>query len=468
MNVAAWQFLWFIVAVSLLVTVHEFGHFWVARRLGFKVLRFSVGFGKPLIERQGADGTVYALAWLPLGGYVKLLDEREGPVAPSELSRSFTRKPPWQRILVLLAGPAFNIIFAILVLWGMYLSKGTIEDPRPVIGDVVATSVAGRGGLHSEDLVVSIDGTPMATQRDVVFKLLDSLTANGRAAFVVRGKDGATRSASLEVGDSAARRRLTAIDEHTALFSGLGFEFWRPTVPAVIGRLTEGGPAEKAGLHKGDRIIEMNGQPIADFTGVYKITTASRPGEEVSLRYVRGTEERTMKVKLGSQKGPNGKAIGLLGFLPQEVRYPDSMIVTTRLNAGTAFTAASAEAWNMTMLQVRLVSRMLTGNVSLKNLSGPLSIAEFAGESASDGALSFMNFLVLISLSLGFLNLLPIPILDGGQVVFQLVEWLKGSPLSERAQVFGQQIGIALLILMMGVALFNDVARTLGPTFSGQ
>jgi regulator of sigma E protease len=465
---AAWQFLWFIVAVSLLVTVHEFGHFWVARRLGFKVLKFSVCFGKPIFERRGKDGTVYALGWLPLGGYVKLLDEREGPVEPAELPRSFTRKPPWQRILVLLAGPAFNVIFAILVLWGMYLSKGTIEEPRPVIGDVVATSAAGRGGLHNEDLVLSVDGAPMTTQRDVLFALLDSLTANGHAALTVRGKDGATRSASLEVGDSAARRKLTDIKEHTALFSSLGFEFWRPTVPPIVGGLAEGGPAQKAGLQKGDRIVEMNGQPINSFNAVYKITSATRPGEEISLRYVRGTEEHSLRVKLAGQKGPNGKEIGLLGLSQIEVRYPESMIVRTQLNAGTAFTAASAEAWDLTMLQVRLVSRMLTGNVSLKNLGGPLSIAEFAGDSASEGTMSFMNFLVLISLSLGFLNLLPIPILDGGQVVFQLVEWLKGSPLSERAQVFGQQIGIALLILMMGVAVFNDVARNLGPTFSGQ
>jgi regulator of sigma E protease len=465
MNVA-WYLLWFIVAVSLLVTVHEFGHFWVARRLGFKVLRFSVGFGKPIIERQGADGTVYAIAMLPLGGYVKLLDEREGPVPAAELSRSFTRKPPWQRILVLLAGPAFNIIFAILVLWGMFMSKGTIEEPRPVIGEVVAQSVAGRGGLRNEDLIRSVDGVEMSTRRDVLFALLDSLTANGRAALTVKGADGATRNASLEIGDSAARRKLT--DTKGTLFSSLGFEFWEPPIPAVAGKLTDDSPAKKAGLQSGDRIVEVNGQPINDFADVYKITTASRPGEVLKIRYVRGTEERNVNVTLGSRKGPNGKEIGLLGFGPVEVRLPESMIVRTQLNAGTAFTAASAEAWDMTLLQIRLVSRMLTGNVSLKNLSGPLSIAEFAGESASDGAMSFMNFLVLISLSLGFLNLLPIPILDGGQVVFQLVEWLKGSPLSERAQVFGQQIGIALLILMMGVALFNDVVRQIGPSLSGQ
>jgi regulator of sigma E protease len=466
MNVA-WYLLWFIVAVSLLVTVHEFGHFWVARRLGFKVLRFSVGFGKPLIERQGKDGTVYAIAMLPLGGYVKLLDEREGPVATSELSRSFTRKPPWQRILVLLAGPAFNIIFAILVLWGIFLSKGTIEEPRPVIGDVVASSVAARGGMRSEDLVRTVDGAEVSTRRDVLFALLDSLTENGRAALTVQGKDGQIRPVALEVGDSAARRKLTDT-KSGALFTGLGFEFWEPTVPAVVGRLPAGEPADKAGLRKGDRIIAMNGQLTNDFAGIYKVTSGAKPGDELTIRYLRGTEERTLHVKLGSQKGPNGKEIGYLGVGPVDIKLPESMIVRTQLNAWTAFTAASVEAWDMTMLQVRLVSRMLTGNVSIKNLSGPLSIAEFAGESASDGAMSFMSFLVLISLSLGFLNLLPIPILDGGQVVFQLVEWLKGSPLSERAQVFGQQIGIALLILMMGVALFNDVARQIGPTLSGQ
>ena len=459
MNVA-WYALWFVVAVSLLVTVHEFGHFWVARRLGFKVLRFSVGFGRPLIEREGKDGTVYALAVLPLGGYVKLLDEREGPVPAAELSRSFTRKPPWQRILVLLAGPAFNFVFAILVLWGMFWAKGTLEEARPVVGDVVAESIAGRAGLRSGDRIVALDGKPVETRQDVVFGLIDSVSANGRVSFTVRqGKEGPSRVATLRVGDGEVRRKLT---EPLALFKGLGFQFWEPPVPAVIAKIEPGSPAERAGLKKGDRLIEANGRPLKDFFDLLDVTATSKPGDELVLRYDRSGSERSVRVVLARQPGATGKK-GYLGVWPTVEKLPQDMILTTRLTPYTSLTAAGMESWDMTMLHARLVWRMLAGNVSLKNLSGPLSIAEFAGESASDGVSSFLHFLVLISISLGFLNLLPIPILDGGQVVFQLVEWLKGSPLSERAQAVGQQIGIALLILLMGVALFNDVARQIGP-----
>lgn len=463
----AWYALWFIVAVSLLVTVHEYGHFWVARRLGFKVLRFSVGFGKPLWERQGSDGTVYSIAMLPLGGYVKLLDEREGPVPTAELSRSYTRKPPWQRILVLLAGPAFNILFAILVLWGMFWHKGVIEEERPVVGDVAVESVASRAGLVPEDLILAIDGEKVDTQQEVILGLLDAITANGRAELLVKGKNASTpRTVSLEVGGSEARRKLT---EPAALYNGLGFRFWQPPVPPVAGRIEEGSPADKAGLREGDRFVEMAGRPINDFRDLLAVTTSSKPGDVIDVRIRRGTEEHTLRVQLAGQKGPNGKEIGRLGVYNQVAKYPEELIVVTTLTPLSALGAASREAWDMTLLQVKLVSRMITGNVSLKNLSGPLSIAQFAGESASGGVVTFLNFLVMISLSLGFLNLLPIPILDGGQVVFQLVEWLKGSPLSERAQAFGQQIGIALLILLMGVALFNDVAFQIGPRLvSGQ
>jgi regulator of sigma E protease len=452
-----WYALWFIVAVSLLVTVHEFGHYWVARRLGFKVLRFSVGFGKPLLSRvAGADRTEYVVAAIPLGGYVKMLDEREGPVPAADLDRSFTRRPPWQRILVLLAGPAFNILFAIVLLWGMFWREGTTE-PKPIVGDVVLDSVAARSGLRSGDEIKAVNGTPVMGQRDVMFDLLDAMSSRGDAALTVRGNDGRTRVADLIVPDSAQRVRLT---EPSELFRGLGFEFWLPPVPAVVGSVLADGPAAHAGLQPGDRITAIQGAPVKDFRDVVE-RVGSHPNGTLDITYSRAGVNHTVSMKVASEQGNDGKRVGRIGVkvMTSSVTLPDSILIHTDYTLFGALGRASSEAWSMTVMQGRLVARMVTGHVSVKNLSGPLSIAEYAGESAEAGTESFLEFLVLISLSLGFLNMLPIPILDGGQIVFQAVEWLKGSPLSERAQAFGQQVGIALLILLMGVALFNDIAR---------
>jgi regulator of sigma E protease len=291
-----------------------------------------------------------------------------------------------------------------------------------------------------------------------VFGLIDAVSANGYVVLTVtEGKDGPSRAAKLQVGDGEDRRKLT---EPMALFNGLGFQFWEPPVPAVVARIEAASAAEKAGLKLGDRLLEANGRPLDDFFDLLDVTSKLKPGDTLALRYERGGSEFTASAVL---TGQSGSKRGFLGVGPAVTKLPADMIVTTELTPYSSLTAAAAESWNMTVLQARLVWRMVMGNVSLKNLSGPLSIAEFAGESASAGVGTFLNFLVMISLSLGFLNLLPIPILDGGQVVFQLVEWLKGSPLSERAQAFSQQIGIALLILIMGVALYNDVARQIGP-----
>jgi len=456
MNVA-WYVLWFIVAVSLLVTVHEFGHYWVARRLGFKVLRFSVGFGRPLFKKvAGADQTEYVIAAIPLGGYVKMLDEREGPVAPADLERSFTRRPPWQRIAVLLAGPFFNIAFAIIVLWGMLWASG-VTQIKAVVGDVTAGSIAARGGLRSGDEIVSLDGSDVGDQRDVVFGLLDTMSAEGKSQLVVRGRDGSRRNATLTVANSAERRRLT---EPSLLLKGLGFEFWEPEMPPVLAQVVPDGPAGKAGLKSGDEVLAIDGVAVNDFRDI--VTRISgHPGEELDIRYRRGGDENIVRVRVSTAE-VDGRKVGRIQVRPADVKYPESMLLHSELSPTEALSRATAEAWNMTVLQARLFWRMLLGNVSLKNLSGPLSIAEFAGESAEAGIAPFLGFLVLISLSLGFLNLLPIPILDGGQIVYQLIEWAKGSPMSERAQAFGQQVGIALLILLMSVALFNDIARQLG------
>ncbi|MBV6417993.1 MAG: Regulator of sigma-E protease RseP [Steroidobacteraceae bacterium] len=452
------KLLWFLVAVSLLVTVHEFGHYWVARRLGFKVLRFSVGFGRPLLKRVwGDDRTEYVLAAIPLGGYVKLLDEREGNVASDELPRSFTRRPVWQRIVVLLAGPAFNIGFAVLLLWGMFWVSG-LTEVRAIVGDVKVDSPAAAAGLASGDEIVALDGRPVSGQRDVLFGLLDDLSGSGRAALTLRDAHGATRSAALVIADADARRRLT---EPNHLFEGIGFQFRQPPIPAVVGTVTPGGPADRAGLREGDEIVAIDGEPIADFRALVARISAA-PGASVAVAYRRGGAVASTRLTIASEL-VDGRTIGRIQVTPAlRVEFPKSMLNHTDLSLFAALGAASREAWDMTMLQARLFTRMLLGQVSLKNLSGPLSIAEYAGESAAAGFGAFVGFLVLISLSLGFLNLLPIPILDGGQIVFQLIEGAKGSPLSERAQALGQQLGILLLLALMGVALFNDFARQFG------
>ena len=447
-----WNPFWFIVAVGLLVTVHEFGHYWVARRLGFKVLRFSVGFGRPLLKWVGgADRVEYVIAAIPLGGYVKMLDEREGPVADAELSRSFTRRPPWQRIVVLLAGPAFNILFAVIALWAIFWVSGT-NEVRPRVGEVIPDSIAARAGLKSGDLITRIDGAAVEGQRDVVLGLLDGVSSRTEIGLGVTGEDGAARNLALMLPDADGRRHLT---EPAELFHGLGFQFWLPPLPPVLGTVERNGPAARAGLTAGDRILAIDGVRMNDFHAIADYVNA-RPGQRLSIEYQRAGVTQQVVVQVADDEVA-GKHVGHIHVT--QPRYPDSLFVHTDLSALAALGRGTSEAWNLSVLQARLFWRMVTGRVSLKNLSGPLSIAEYAGESAQAGASSFLSTLILLSLSLGFLNLLPIPILDGGQIVFQLAEWLKGSPLSERAQALGQQVGIALLIVLMGVALYNDIAR---------
>jgi regulator of sigma E protease len=270
----------------------------------------------------------------------------------------------------------------------------------------------------------------------------------------VRAEGNSPRTVTLSVPTLEERRRLT---EPAAFFDRLGFRFWQPPIPPNIVGVQPGSPGERAGLKVGDRIVAIDGQPVKDFRDIIKSSSAHKPGDEITIRYERDGADNTVRLTLGSQEA-GGRSVGYIGLnRPTNVTYPESMKVLTELTAISALSRATQEAWDMTVLQARLVWRMVLGQVSLKNLSGPLSIAEFAGDSATDGVASFLGFLVLISLSLGFLNLLPIPILDGGQIVFQLVEWLKGSPVSDRAQAFGQQVGIALLLLLMGVALYNDI-----------
>ena len=456
-----WDLLWFIICVSLLVTIHEFGHYWVARRLGFKVLRFSVGFGKPLLRwvGKGPDHIEYVVAALPLGGYVKMLDEREGLVAPADAARAFGAKAPWKRILVMLAGPAANILFAIVVLWAIYWSTEIVRV-RPIAADIVVGSPAAAAGLRDGDVLLAINGNAVEDQGDAGIELLDAVSDDGEIPLEVRGRDRSVRDITLVIADPAQRRKLT---EPEQLMKGLGFEFWMPEVPAVLDGIVPGEPADKAGLLPGDLVVAIDGTPIRSFAEFVDYVRA-RPGKELLVKVTRNGASLTKRVTTLTEK-EKGKTYGRLGVKRVEDItnfVPAERLVRTDLGPMAALGAAAGRAWQLTAMQTKFFVRMLTGRISLKNLSSPIGIASYAGDSARAGAGQYISFLVLISLSLGFLNLLPIPILDGGQIVFVVVEWLKGSPLSERAQMVGWNAGLVMLALLMGVAVFNDLSTRFG------
>jgi regulator of sigma E protease len=452
-NVAA-----FIVAIGVLVAVHEFGHFWVARKLGIRVLRFSIGFGKPLYRRViGKDPVEFVVAAVPLGGYVKLLDEREGNVPEHELPRAFNRQPVWKRIATLLAGPAMNLIFAIALYWVLFTAG--VPALKPIVGEITPDSIAARAGLRYEDQILQIGGRPTPTLEAATLAIIEDLTDDGTINMTVRGVDGADRDLSLPVGE-----RSRALTQPEALLPGLGFEIWRPRVKPIIGLVNKGTAGERAGLRVGDEILAIDGVPISHFQQLVN-RVKPNPGRTVTLQVRRDGDVRDMKVTIG-EESKSGRKTGLIGIAPKDQRIPtgrtlEDMLTLQKYSAVAAVGQAAAKTWDTSVFTLRIVGRIITGDVSLQAISGPISIAETTGFAARQGWRTFLGTLALISISLGVLNLLPIPILDGGQVVYQLAELVKGGPVSERAQLLGQQIGIAMLILMMTLAFYNDIARHL-------
>ena len=443
----------FLVAIGILVAVHEYGHFWMARRMGIKVLRFSIGFGRVLWSRRDAEGTEYAFSAIPLGGYVKLLDEREGPVSPELLAQAYNRKPVWRRILVLLAGPFANFLFAAVAYW-ILLVVGTAAL-KPVIGDVTADSIASRAGLQQGDAIVGVAGKPVTTREGAVLAILDRLMDGTPIELEVQGAEGTASPRELQLLIAGDRRALT---EPGALMSGLGFDFWYPTIPTEIGKIVPGSPAEKVGLQIGDRVVAVAGEPVADFQAMVKIVQPS-PGKTLTFAIDRKGERLDVPIEVEAQR-EGDRMVGRIGIQPAAgLAVPASMRTIERFGPVSAVGHAIEKTWDMSLLTVRMIWNVATGDVSVKNLSGPINIAEYAGFSARQGILSFLSFLAVVSVSLFVLNLLPIPILDGGQVVYQLAEVVKGSPLSERAQAVGQQIGILLLLVLMSFAFYNDLAR---------
>ena len=444
----------FLVALGILITVHEFGHFWVARKLGVKVLRFSIGFGRPLWRHTGrVDGTEYVVAAIPLGGYVKMLDEREGPVASDQLDRAFNRQSLAVRSAIVVAGPLFNFLFAILAFWLIFVTGDT--GTRPWVGPVTEDSIAWQAGFRPGDELLSVAGRRTPTWETAVYALLRESVEGRDLPVRVRDADG-TERLHLLPGD-----RLARLAEEGSILDGIGLTPKRPLVAPVIGRIVAGEPAERAGLREGDRILAVDGEPVETWSGLVSIIRKN-PGKSLDLEIKRGAARLRVPLQVGTRE-QGGQPIGRIGA---GVEVPEGLYdgyrAEVRYGPLEALGAASAKTWDMSLFMLKMLGRMITGEASVKNLSGPISIAQTAGKTASYGLVYFLKFLAMISISLGVLNLLPVPVLDGGHLFFFLVEAVKGSPLSEEWQLQGQRIGIALLLALMGLAFYVDISRLLG------
>ncbi|MFB3304425.1 sigma E protease regulator RseP [Pseudomonas sp. AMR01] len=439
-----------LVALGVLVTFHEFGHFWVARRCGVKVLRFSVGFGMPLLRWYDRRGTEFVIAAIPLGGYVKMLDEREGEVPADQLDQSFNRKTVRQRIAIVAAGPIANFLLAMVFFW--ILAMVGSQEMRPVIGAVEVGSIAAKAGLTAGQEIVSIDGEPTMGWRDVNLRLVRRLGESGSVNVVVRDQD----STAETPRELALDRWLQGSDEPDPIKS-LGIRPWRPALPPVLAELDPKGPAQAAGLKTGDRLLALDGQALGDWQQVVDLVRV-RPDTKIVLKVERDGAQIDVPVTL-SVRGEAKAAGGYLGAGVKGVEWPPSMLREVSYGPLAAIGEGAKRTWTMSVLTLESLKKMLFGELSVKNLSGPITIAKVAGASAKSGVADFLNFLAYLSISLGVLNLLPIPVLDGGHLLFYLVEWVRGRPLSDRVQGWGIQIGISLVVGVMLLALVNDLGR---------
>ncbi|TGN39819.1 RIP metalloprotease RseP [Marinobacter confluentis] len=438
-----------LLTLGILVTLHEYGHFWVARRCGVKVLRFSVGFGKPLFSWYDRHGTEFAVAAIPLGGYVKMLDEREGPVPEELKNQSFNAKSPSKRIAIASAGPIANFLFAIFAYW--LLSVVGFTTVAPIVGDVEQGSVAQRVGLESGMEIHSVDGHQVASWRDINMRILERTGEYGSIAFGV--------SASGNRGQVSGTLDGWGLSDDTPNpLAEFGLSPWRPDVPPVLGEIVADGRAQAAGLKVGDRVEAVNGEPVSNwFTLVEAIQQA--PEETITLGIVRDGQAMNIEVRPAAREGENGTVTGFIGAGVKEVTWPDEFLRDTRYGPFAAVPQAISETWADTRLTLVAIKKMVTGLLSPTNLSGPITIARIAEASVSSGFEDFIRFLAYLSVSLGVLNLLPVPVLDGGHIVYYTIEAIRRKPLSEQAQAFGLRIGMAMILTLMVFALYNDLMR---------
>lgn len=437
----------FIAALGILIVVHELGHYWVARWCGVKVLRFSVGMGKVVYSRRiGPDRTEWALSALPFGGYVKMLDARETDVSglpPEELKREFTRQSVWKRMAIVAAGPIANFILAIVLFAGLY-SYG-VPEPAAQLRAVPEKSAAFDAGLRGGERVTAVNQQPIQLWSDLRWKVLKLAIENTPVHLTVQQADGASRTIDLSLAG------LTTADLEGDFLRKLGLDLARPK--AVLGKLIEGGPAMQAGLKEGDLIRQVNGQTIDDGLAFVEMVRAS-PGKPLDIRGMRGGQGFALSVTPESHAAKDrtiGRIQAEVPLAPEMITVSDPPLTATR--------KAIERTWDTSVLTLKMLGKMLIGEVSFKNITGPITIADYAGQTARIGLISYLTFIAFISISLGVMNLLPVPVLDGGHLLYYSLEVLTGRPIPERFGEIAQRAGVGILMTLMAVAVFNDIVR---------
>ena len=441
----------FAIVLGVLVIVHELGHYLAARWAGVKVLRFSVGFGRVMwSKRFGPDATEWALGLFPLGGYVKMLDEREGDVLPDEVHRSFNRQPVKWRMAIVAAGPLANFLLAILIYWVMFM-HGT-EELKPILGKPVAASAAASAGFENGERVVKVAGEIVETWQEMRWVFLRKAVEQDLVEFEINHPDKGIINRSIDV--SSARETGWEGDA----LEKLGIRFYRPEIPPVLDKISAGSAAASAGLRAGDEIRAINDSIITTWSDVVQKVRQS-PGKPLLLDVLRNEQHLLLEITPIAIE-ESGRVIGRIGAAVSDSGYRREDLMT-KISYGpvSALTKAIQETWDKSFFSLVMIGKMITGEVSWRNLSGPVTIADYAGQSAKLGIDYYLKFIALVSISLGVLNLLPIPILDGGHLLYYVVEIIKRGPLSERTMEIGQQIGMALLLMLMAFAFYNDINR---------
>ena len=441
----------FAVLLGVLIVVHEFGHYLVARLAGVKVVRFSVGFGRPLfLWRAGRDGTEWAIGAFPLGGYVRMLDESEGEVAPHEAHRSFNRQSVWKRMAIVVAGPLANLVLAVAVYWGLFMHGS--EELRPVLGQPVAASAAEQAGIRNGERVLKVGDESVETWADLRWELLRRMVEQDSVELeVVNERD----EISFRPLALAEARDPEPGEDPIEL---LGLRFFRPVVPAVLGGITPGSAAAAAGLRPGDVVVSIDGRDVASWADVVQTVRAS-PGVTLLLEYERDGAVSTVEITpVRIESG--GREIGRIGAAVADSGLErDNLLITVHYGPLPALGKAIEETWDKSIFSLRMMGKMVTGVLSWHNISGPVTIADYAGQSAKLGLAQYLRFMALVSISLAVLNLLPVPVLDGGHLLYYVAEIVRGRPLSERCLMIGQKIGLALILMLMAFALYNDFTR---------